>query len=73
LNAFFFARCQQRVSSSGNLARKIIQNIVHLIRIGARQQRSFLGPAQLSGRNHLHRLGDLLRVTDRNDPLTDDL
>ena len=48
-----------------------VQDLQHLPGVGPRGEHGVLGPAQLGRRDHLHGLGDLLRVLDRADPPPD--
>src|SRR5213596_3634848 len=53
------------------LLRNVAQQLGHLVRVRTSLHRGFLRAAQLRRRDHLHGLGDLLRVADRADPLPD--
>ena len=51
----------RRIDAPGEAA----EHALHLQREGPRAHQAFLGAAQLRRRDHLHGLGDLLRVLDR--------
>ena len=48
-----------------------VQDLHHLPRVGPGREHRLLGAAQLGRRDHLHGLGDLLRVLDAADPPAD--
>jgi len=62
------ARLQQRVVAGVGARGDAVQDLHHLPRVGSSGEDGLLGPAQLGRRDHLHGLGDLLRVLDRADP-----
>ena len=47
---------------------EVRDHLVELLAVGTRGQRRLLGPAQLGGRDELHRPGDLLDVLGGADP-----
>src|SRR5262249_45910558 len=53
------------------LSGKVLQHLFQLLGVRSSSERSLLRPAQPGGRDHLHRLGNLLDVTDRRDAFTD--
>jgi hypothetical protein len=62
---------EQRVDRGIDARRDAGQDALHLRRIGTRVDDALLRAAQLGRRDHLHRLGDLLRVLDRADPASE--
>ena len=59
---------QQRVDGRIDSGRHAAQHAPHLPRVGPRVRDPLVRAAQLRCGDHLHRLGDLLRVLDRADP-----
>ena len=67
---FLLARGKQRMRLGGDTGGEVLEERRHLLGVRARREHRLLGAAQLGGRDHLHRLGDLLRIADRADPFS---
>src|SRR5690349_2378338 len=70
VNIMLFTVGQQGVRQ-GLTLREVLQHLFQLLGVRAGGERGLLRPAQPGGRDHLHRLGNLLDVADRRDASAD--
>src|SRR5262245_49438048 len=66
-------RGQERMRVRLDAAHEMLHHDLELVRIGTSRHGGLLSASQLRRRDHLHGLGDLLRILDGGDPLPDRL